>query len=126
MPLDSTASLPPPRGYRRGTVLVLDWLTRTFAPKYCAYFTERYGATSLTLIQRLERTKTMSINILPVDRALIIYGALANRSETKGARERLSEHLMKMYIEGEKDEHRLTVEGLSYLHNLNQEIDSRN
>jgi hypothetical protein len=68
----------------------------------------------------------MSINILPVNRALIIYGALANRSETKGARERLSEHLMKMYIEGEKDEHRLTVEGLSYLHNLNQEIDSRN
>jgi hypothetical protein len=58
------------------------------------------------------------MNILPVDRALIIYGALANRSDTKGARERLSEHLMKMYIAGEKDEHRLTVEGLSYLHNL--------
>jgi hypothetical protein len=66
------------------------------------------------------------MNILPVDRALIIYGALANRSDTKGARERLSEHLMKMYIAGEKDEHRLTVEGLSYLHNLNREIDSRN
>jgi len=66
------------------------------------------------------------MSILPVDRALIIYGALANRSETKGARERLSEHLMKMYIEGEKDEHRLTVEGLSYLRDLDQEIDSRN
>jgi hypothetical protein len=66
------------------------------------------------------------MNILPVDRALIIYGALANRPETKGARERLSEHLMKMYIEGEKDEHRLTVEGLSYLHNLHRDIDSRN
>jgi hypothetical protein len=79
------------------------------------------------LIQRLEPDKKrMSMNILPVDRALIIYSALANRSETKGVRERLSEHLMKMYIEGEKDEHRLTVEGLSYLHNLNQEIDSRN
>jgi hypothetical protein len=63
---------------------------------------------------------------LPVDRALIMYSALADRSETKGVRKRLSEHLMKMYIEGEKDEHRLTVEGLSYLHNLNQEIDSRN
>ena len=62
---------------------------------------------------------------LPVDRALIMYGALANRSETKGARERLSGHLMKMYIEGEKDEHRLTVEGLSYLHDLHQDIDSR-
>ena len=66
------------------------------------------------------------MNILPIDRALIIYGALADRSETKGARERLSEHLMKMYTEGETDEHRLTVEGLSYLHNLHQDIDSRN
>ena len=66
------------------------------------------------------------MNSLPVDRALIIYSALADRSETTGARERLSEHLMKMYIEGEKDEHRLTVEGLSYLRNLDQEIDSRN
>ena len=66
------------------------------------------------------------MSILPVDRALIIYGALANRSETRGARERLSRHLMKLYIEGEKDEHRLTVEGLSYLRNLDQEIDSRN
>jgi hypothetical protein len=66
------------------------------------------------------------MNSLPVDRALIIYGALADRSETKGARERLSEHLMKMYIEGEKDEHRLTVEGLPYLRDLDQEIDSRN
>jgi hypothetical protein len=63
---------------------------------------------------------------LPVDRALKIYSALADRSETKGARERLSKHLMKKYIEGEKDEHRLTVEGLSYLRNLDREIDSRN
>ena len=42
------------------------------------------------------------MNILPVDRALSIYGALADRAETKGARERLSRHLMKMYIEGKK------------------------
>jgi hypothetical protein len=66
------------------------------------------------------------MNIQLVDRALIIYSALANRSETRGARERLSKHLMKLYIDGEKDEHRLTVEGLSYLRNLDQEIDSRN
>jgi len=65
------------------------------------------------------------MNILPVDRALIIYGVLADRSETRGARERLSEHLMKMYIGGEEDEHRLTVEGLCYLHNLHRDIDSR-
>ena len=65
------------------------------------------------------------MDILPVDRALSIYGALADRSETKGARERLSRYLMKKYLEGEKDEHRLTVEGLSYLRNLDREIDSR-
>jgi hypothetical protein len=66
------------------------------------------------------------MNILPVDRALSIYGALADRSETKDARERLSNHLMKMYIEGEKDEHRLTVHGLTYLRDLDREMDSRN
>jgi hypothetical protein len=66
------------------------------------------------------------MNILPVDRALSIYGALANRSETKGARERLSKHLMQMVIEGEQDEHRLTVHGLSFLRDLDREIDSRN
>jgi hypothetical protein len=34
------------------------------------------------------------MNILPIDRALSIYGVLADRSETKGAREQLSRHLM--------------------------------
>jgi hypothetical protein len=43
------------------------------------------------------------LNSLPVDRALSIYGALADRSETKGAREGLSKHLMKIYTEGEKE-----------------------
>jgi hypothetical protein len=66
------------------------------------------------------------MSILPVDRALTIYGALAVRSETKRARERLSKHLMKLYIDGEKDEHRLTVHGLTYLRHLDREIDSRN
>jgi len=32
---------------------------------------------------------------------------------------------MKKYIEGEKDHHRLTVEGLSYLRALGREIDFR-
>lgn len=63
---------------------------------------------------------------LPVDRALSLYGTLANRSETKGARERLSRHLMELYLGGEKDEHRLTVHGLSYLRELDRAIDSRN
>lgn len=66
------------------------------------------------------------MNILPVDRALSLYGTLADRSETKGARERLSRHLMKLYIDGEKDEHRLTVHGLSYLRELDRAIDCRN
>ena len=65
------------------------------------------------------------MHILPVDRALSIYGALADRSETKGARDRLSKHLMKLYIEGEKDEHRLTVHGLSFLQDMDREMDSR-
>ena len=66
------------------------------------------------------------MNMLPVDRALSIYGALADRTEPKGVRDRLSKHLMKRYIEGERDRHRLTVEGLSFLQNLYREIDSRN
>jgi hypothetical protein len=66
------------------------------------------------------------MHTLPVDRALSIYGALADRSETKGARERLSRHLMKLYIDGEKNEHRLTVHGLSYLRELDRENASRN
>jgi hypothetical protein len=33
---------------------------------------------------------------------------------------------MKLFIEGEKDQHRLTVHGLSYLRRLDQEMDSRN
>jgi hypothetical protein len=66
------------------------------------------------------------MTLLPVDRALSMYGALADRSETKGAREQLSRHLMELYIGGEKDEHRLTVHGLSYLRDLDRAIDSRN
>ncbi len=66
------------------------------------------------------------MNILPVDRALSIYGALADRSEVKGTREQLSRHLMELYVAGEKDEHRLTVHGLSYLRNLHRAMDSRN
>ncbi len=66
------------------------------------------------------------MNISPVDRALSIYGALADRSETKGTRDRLSRHLSELYLAGEKDEHRLTVHGLSYLRDLHRSMDSRN
>jgi hypothetical protein len=66
------------------------------------------------------------MTVLPVDRALRIYDTLADRRETTGARERLARHLMQKYIEGERDEHRLTVEGLSYLRHLDRELDFRN
>ena len=65
----------------------------------------------------------MHMNTLPIDRALSIYGALANRTETKGAREKLSRHLMKKFSEGEKDPHRLTVCGLTYLRELDGSSD---
>jgi hypothetical protein len=51
---------------------------------------------------------------LPVDRALSIYEAIADRSEGRDARDQLSKFLTKRFSEGEKDEHRLTVEGLSF------------
>ena len=66
------------------------------------------------------------MNILPVDRTLRIYGVLAHRAEARGAREKLSRYLMKMFIEGERDQHRLTVNGLSYLQKLDRERDSQN
>jgi hypothetical protein len=64
------------------------------------------------------------MNTLQVDRALAIYSTIANRSEQKGTRERLSQHLWKVSSEGEHDPHRLTVHGLTYLQNLDRERDS--
>ena len=64
------------------------------------------------------------MNTLPVDRALAIYGTIAKRSEQKGTRERLSQHLWKVFLEGEHDPHRLTVHGLTYLQSLDREHDS--
>jgi hypothetical protein len=78
------------------------------------------------LIQRLKPIRDCSMTALPVDRALRIYDTLANRSETRGAREGLSKHLMEKYFAGEKDQHRLTVEGLSYLRSMYRALDSQN
>ena len=64
------------------------------------------------------------MNTLPVDRALAIYGTIADRTELKGTRERLSQHLCKVFIGGEHDLHRLTVHGLTYLQELYRERDS--
>jgi hypothetical protein len=109
--------------------LLLARTNPAFAPKIASQHNllSRNDTEQWTLpIQRFEQFWGNPMNSLPVDRALSIYGALADRSETKGAREGLSKHLMKIYTEGEKDEHRLTVHGLSYLRKLDQEIDSRN
>ena len=73
----------------------------------------------------MRSSKYLIKDILPVDRTLSIYGTLANRSEMKGAREQLSKHLMKMFLDDEKDEHRLTVHGLTFLQSIDREIDSR-
>ncbi len=61
---------------------------------------------------------------LPVDRALAIYETIANRTGPSGTRERLSQHLEKVFLEGEHDPHRLTVHGLTYLQDLDRERDS--
>ena len=58
--------------------------------------------------------------------AKVRYAAHFGLSADIGVRaDRLSKYMMKMYIEGEKDEHRLTVHGLSYLRRIDQEIASR-
>jgi hypothetical protein len=72
----------------------------------------------------MNKSERSSMSI-PVERALRIYGAIADRSEAKGAREQLSAHLMKLYIDGERNEHRLTVHGLTYLSQLDRQRDSR-
>lgn len=81
------------------------------------------GCQALPFKSELTVRETMSM--LPVDRTLNIYGALANRLEARGARKGLSELLARRYLEDEKDEHRLMVEGLSYLQAFHREIDSR-
>jgi hypothetical protein len=62
---------------------------------------------------------------MQVDRTLSIYGTLTDRPEARGAREALSAHLARISLEGEKDEHRLMMEGLSYLQAFHRKIDSR-
>jgi len=59
------------------------------------------------------------------DRALSIYETLADRSAIKGTRERLSKHLMKIYLEAKRP---APADGarLSYLRNFDRDIDARN
>ncbi len=55
------------------------------------------------------------MTIQAADRAISIYEALADRTEPKGARAELARHLDRLYQNGERDAHRLTVHGLSFL-----------
>ena len=86
-------------------------------------FLEPRGARCLS--SAMKKSEGSSMPILPVERALRIYGAIADRSEVKGSREQLSTHLMKLYLDGERNEHRLTVHGLTYLSQLDRQRDSR-
>jgi hypothetical protein len=82
----------------------------------------RNGSGLSSLTSQIRNYNENQMSMLPVDRALSIYGALANRLEAKGARKGLT---ARRYLEGERDEHELTVEGLSYLQGFHREIDSR-
>jgi hypothetical protein len=55
------------------------------------------------------------MDIQPVDRAIHIYEALADRREPSGVRAKLTRHLDGLQRAGEHDPHRLTVHGLSFL-----------
>jgi hypothetical protein len=91
---------------------------------WCARGLKRKAIAAGTKHNRTIRAYEASMNMLPVDRALAIYDTIANRSEPKGTRERLSQHLWKVFIEGEHDPHRLTVHGLAYLQSPDRERDS--
>jgi hypothetical protein len=64
------------------------------------------------------------MNVHVADRAISIYEALADRSEPRGARQKLARHLDTLYNNGERDPHRLTVHGLSFLRELDQQQSS--
>ncbi|MDB5500503.1 MAG: hypothetical protein JWR89_405 [Tardiphaga sp.] len=67
---------------------------------------------------------TIHQNIASVDRAINIYEALADRREPKGARDKLARHLDALYLNGERDPHRLTVHGLSFLRDYERQRNS--
>ena len=60
------------------------------------------------------------MDLQAVDRAISVYGSLADCAEPKGAREQLSRHLNELYSKGEHDDHRLTVHGLTFLQDLDR------
>ena len=58
-----------------------------------------------------------------VDRTITIFETLADRSQPKGARQHLAQHLDQLYGNGEHDMHRLTMKGVAFLHNYSSRRD---
>jgi hypothetical protein len=62
-----------------------------------------------------------------IDRIMQTYALLVSHSSAAGideAREKVTEYIGKLFQAGEKDPHRLTVCGLTYLRELDGSIDS--
>lgn len=55
------------------------------------------------------------MQLQPVDRDIHIFEAFADCREPHGAREKLARHIRSLEIVGERDPHRLTAHGLSFL-----------
>ena len=60
-----------------------------------------------------------------IDRIMVTYALLVNRSSAASdeARAKVTEYLTKLFEAGEKDTHRLTVCGLTYLRELDGSSD---
>ena len=60
-----------------------------------------------------------------IDRIMVTYALLVNRSSeaSEEARAKVTEYLTKLFEAGEKDTHRLTVCGLTYLRELDGSSD---
>jgi hypothetical protein len=60
-----------------------------------------------------------------IDRIMQTYALLVNRSAaaTDDARVKVTDYLTKLFEAGEKDTHRLTVCGLTYLRELDGSVD---
>jgi hypothetical protein len=60
-----------------------------------------------------------------IDRIMQTYALLVNRSSAASdeARARVTDYITKLFEAGEKDPHRLTVCGLTYLRELDGSID---
>ncbi len=61
-----------------------------------------------------------------IDRIMQTYDMLLNRSSaaSEEAREKVTDYVKTLFDAGEKDEHRLTVCGLTYLRQLDGSTDS--